>query len=165
MIIEDPDEKADYDEELVLVLDDWIDGTGTNPDQVLENLRETGMKPMEPGGPGVTPTTPLGADGGDVTYPYFVINGRVRTDPQDAGLPCRTTHPASGYQCRIGYRVSRRRARHRPERHRHRRLSGDAHRCEVGHPRHGRARRRHIHGRQVGAAWSPCRRASRATRN
>ena len=82
LIIEDPDEKADYDEELVLVLDDWIDGTGTNPDQVLENLRKKGMKPMEPGGPGVTPTTPLGADGGDVTYPYFVINGRVRTDPQ-----------------------------------------------------------------------------------
>ena len=82
LIIEDPDETADYDEELVLVLDDWIDGTGTNPDQVLENLRKKGMKPMEPGGPGVSPTTPLGADGGDVTYPYFVINGRVPTDPQ-----------------------------------------------------------------------------------
>ena len=81
LIIEDRDEKADYDEELVVVLDDWIDGTGTNPDQVLENLRKNGMKPMEPGGPGVTPTTPLGADGGDVTYPYFVINGRVPTDP------------------------------------------------------------------------------------
>ena len=51
LIIEDPAETADYDEELVLVLDDWIDGTGTNPDQVLENLRKTGMKPMEPGGP------------------------------------------------------------------------------------------------------------------
>lgn len=82
LIIEDPDEKADYDEELVLVLDDWIDGTGTNPDQVLENLRKNGMKPMEPGGPGVSPTTPLGADGGDVTYPHFLINGRVPTDPQ-----------------------------------------------------------------------------------
>ena len=34
------------------MLDDWIDGTGTNPDQVLENLRKNGMKPMEPGGPG-----------------------------------------------------------------------------------------------------------------
>ena len=82
LIIEDPDEKADYDEELVVVLDDWIDGTGTNPDQVLANLRKTGMKPMEPGGPGVSPTTPLGADGGDVTYPYFVINGRVPADPE-----------------------------------------------------------------------------------
>ncbi|HYZ69008.1 MAG TPA: twin-arginine translocation signal domain-containing protein, partial [Mycobacterium sp.] len=26
----DPGEKTDYDDELVLVLDDWIDGTGTN---------------------------------------------------------------------------------------------------------------------------------------
>ena len=46
------------------------------PTQVFENLRKTGMKPMEPGGPAVTPTNPLGKDGGDVTYPYFVINGR-----------------------------------------------------------------------------------------
>jgi FtsP/CotA-like multicopper oxidase with cupredoxin domain len=82
LIIEDPDEKVDYDGELVVVLDDWIDGTGTNPDQVLENLRKTGMKPMEPGGPGMSPTSPLGKDGGDVTYPYFVINGRVSNDPQ-----------------------------------------------------------------------------------
>ena len=77
LIIEDPNERATYDDELVVVLDDWIDGTGTNPDQVLENLRKTGMKPMAPGGPGVTPTSPLGEDGGDVTYPYFFINGRV----------------------------------------------------------------------------------------
>jgi len=82
LIIEDPNEKVDYDDELVVVVDDWIDGTGTNPDQVLENLRKTGMKPMAPGGPGVTPTSPLGEDGGDVTYPYYVINGRVPTDPQ-----------------------------------------------------------------------------------
>ncbi len=84
LIIEDPDEKVDYDDELVVVLDDWIDGTGTNPDQVFENLRKTGMKPMEPGGPGVTPAIPLGRDGGDVTYPYFIINGRVAKDPQVA---------------------------------------------------------------------------------
>ena len=30
----------------------------------------------------MTPTSPLGEDGGDVTYPYFVINGRVPTDPR-----------------------------------------------------------------------------------
>lgn len=81
LIVEDPNEKADYDDELVLVLDDWIDGTGTNPDQVLENLRQKGMKPMAPGGPGVSPTSPLGQDGGDVTYPHFLINGRVPADP------------------------------------------------------------------------------------
>ena len=81
LIVEDPDEKTDYDDELVLVLDDWIDGTRTNPDQVLANLRKTGMKPMVPGGPGVSPTTPLGGDGGDVTYPHFLINGRIPAYP------------------------------------------------------------------------------------
>lgn len=82
LIVEDPDERADYDDELVVVIDDWIDGTGTTPDRVLENLRKTGMKPMAPGGPGVSPSSPLGMDGGDVTYPYFLINGRVPADPQ-----------------------------------------------------------------------------------
>ena len=37
---------------------------------------------MEPGGPGVSPTTPLGADGGDVTYPHYLVNGRIPTDPE-----------------------------------------------------------------------------------
>jgi multicopper oxidase len=87
LIIEDPDDGKDYDDELVVVLDDWIDGTGTTPDQVLENLRKTGMKPMEAGGPMVGPTMPLGMDGGDVTYPYFLINGRSIKDPQVNDYP------------------------------------------------------------------------------
>src|ERR1700757_1955068 len=41
LIIEDPNEHGNYDDELVLVLDDWIDGTGTDPDQVLANLKKT----------------------------------------------------------------------------------------------------------------------------
>ncbi len=82
LIIEDPADGADYDDELTVVVDDWLDGTGTNPDAVLETLRRTGMKKMEPGGPGVTPDTPLGDDGGDVSYPYFVANGRVPADPR-----------------------------------------------------------------------------------
>ena len=43
VIIEDPDDGTDYDDELVVVLDDWIDGTGTTPDQVLELRREKGI--------------------------------------------------------------------------------------------------------------------------
>jgi FtsP/CotA-like multicopper oxidase with cupredoxin domain len=83
LIIEDPEEKADYDHELVVVLDDWIDGTGTTPDQVIEGLRATGMKSMATTpGAGVTTVNPLGDDGGDVTYPYYLINGHVNTDPQ-----------------------------------------------------------------------------------
>lgn len=83
LIIEDPAERVDYDDELVLVLDDWVDGTGRTPDQVFAQLQRTGMAPMGPIGPdaGVTPTSPIGEDGGDVTYPYYLINGRVTTDP------------------------------------------------------------------------------------
>ncbi|HEX2284372.1 MAG TPA: multicopper oxidase family protein [Mycobacterium sp.] len=82
LIIEDPDDGADYDDELVVALDDWIDGTGTTPDQVMENLKKTGMKPMSGSAPPLNPTLPLGEDGGDVTYPYFLINGRTNKDPQ-----------------------------------------------------------------------------------
>lgn len=84
LIIDDPDERTDYDDELIVVLDDWIDGTGTDPDLVLADLQKTGMPSMGDmdAGAGVTPVTPLGADGGDVTYPYYLINGRVTTDPR-----------------------------------------------------------------------------------
>jgi FtsP/CotA-like multicopper oxidase with cupredoxin domain len=87
LIIEDPDDGKDYDDELVVVLDDWIDGTGTTPDQVLANLKKQGMKPMAPGGPMVSPAMPLGMDGGDVTYPYFLVNGKTTKDPQVKDYP------------------------------------------------------------------------------
>ncbi|MGE2691021.1 multicopper oxidase family protein [Mycolicibacterium pulveris] len=83
LVIEDPADGADYDDELVVVLDDWVDGTGRDPDQVLAELRRAGMPAMpELPDAGITPSTPLGDDGGDVTYPYYLINGRVTADPQ-----------------------------------------------------------------------------------
>lgn len=81
LIIEEPVDGADYDAELVVVLDDWIDGTGRTPEQVLADLRRTGMADMGPGA-GVAPSTPMGDDGGDVIYPYYTANGRISTDPQ-----------------------------------------------------------------------------------
>ena len=120
LIIEDPNEGAAYDDELVVVLDDWIDGTGTNPDQVLDNLRKTGMKPMAPGGPGVTPTSPLGEDGGDVTYPHFLINGCSGRRSRDYA------NGLARYQRRLGYGVSRGGARCHDVRHPNRRLRGAA---------------------------------------
>jgi FtsP/CotA-like multicopper oxidase with cupredoxin domain len=39
LIVEDPAEPGAYDDEWTVVLDDWIDGTGTTPDQVLAALR------------------------------------------------------------------------------------------------------------------------------
>lgn len=99
LIIEDPEDGKDYDLEAVVVLDDWLDGVdGRDPDKELEQLRAKGMSGMDMGGGGMehggmsmggtstmqTPTdpnAPLGSDAGDVTYPYYLINGRLGTDP------------------------------------------------------------------------------------
>ena len=106
-----------YDHDWTVVLDDWIDGTGYTPDQVLAALR-SGMggmgsasasrSPAMSGMPGMsmTPVSPstagtgstgsggsgpllsgaasalLGGDAGDVRYPYYLINGRIRTAPR-----------------------------------------------------------------------------------
>lgn len=82
LIVEDSDDGAGYDDEWVLVVDDWIDGTGTpatTPDRVLAGLRANGMAAM--GGMDemspASPTAPLGSDTGDVVYPYYLINGRL----------------------------------------------------------------------------------------
>ncbi|MFX4287729.1 multicopper oxidase family protein [Janibacter sp. G349] len=92
LIIDDPNEPGDYDTEWVLVLDDWIDGTGTTPKQVLEKLlandsRSGGMGGMDHGEMGgmnqgaMDEAEPWG-DAGDVAYPYFLINGRPPADPE-----------------------------------------------------------------------------------
>ncbi len=97
MIIDDPRERGDYDEEWVLVLDDWIDGTGTTPDDVLKKLigdggasSSGGMGGMDHGsmsgmdhgsmGGGGAGAAPWG-DAGDVQYPMFLINGKAPSDP------------------------------------------------------------------------------------
>jgi multicopper oxidase len=120
LIVEDPSEPAPYDYDWTVVLDDWIDGTGYTPDQVLADLRQgmAGMStpsaspsPMMSGiggmngmssSPSASPmpgmgssgssgsspmlsgaTSPLlGGDAGDVRYPYYLINGRIRTAPR-----------------------------------------------------------------------------------
>lgn len=87
LIIEDPAERGGYDLEWVMVLDDWIDGTGRTPDDVLADLAAAkgkgsgGMGGMSMGDP------PFG-DAGDVPYPHFLINGRVPSAPDVlAGKP------------------------------------------------------------------------------
>ena len=111
LIVEDPAEPADYDHDWTVVLDDWIDGTGYTPDQVLDALRNgMGRMSMAAASPSPTPmmssmggmdgpspvlsgarSTLLGGDAGDVRYPWYLINGRVRTAP--GPLP---PAPASG---------------------------------------------------------------------
>lgn len=88
LIVEDPAEPGAYDEEWTVVLDDWIDGTGTTPDQVLTRLRK-GMHGMNGMGGmdmdvmlmGATSRL-LGGDAGDVKYPHYLVNGRLPAAPR-----------------------------------------------------------------------------------
>ncbi|UFU15965.1 multicopper oxidase family protein (plasmid) [Curtobacterium sp. C1] len=114
LIVDDPHEPMQYDDEWVIVLDDWLDGVTTTPDTVVKELQKSGMGGM--GGMGgmsgmsgmggmsgmsgmsgdsgsSAPTRKgnllsgtnsdlLGGDTGDVYYPYYLINGHPKQDPQ-----------------------------------------------------------------------------------
>ncbi|MER5714051.1 multicopper oxidase family protein [Streptomyces sp. NPDC002132] len=101
LIVEDPKEPLAYDQEWVLVLDDWVDGVAGTPDDVYAELRR-GMSGMHMGSPdagdGTRPPSSgagmptrlmprsrsplLGGRAGDVEYPHHLINGRVPADPE-----------------------------------------------------------------------------------
>ena len=93
LIVEDPAEPGGYDDELVVVFDDWVDGTGRDPDQVLADLKANGMGGMGGMGGGMEVmdgmhgmqmprSEVLGGDAGDVSYPYCVANGRLSAAAQ-----------------------------------------------------------------------------------
>jgi FtsP/CotA-like multicopper oxidase with cupredoxin domain len=89
VIIDDPDEPGRYDAEWIVLLDDWTSGVGTSPAEIFKGLRSMGgmghmpgmggmgAMPGIPGVGGVGPSDLLGGDAGDVSYPYYVINGRI----------------------------------------------------------------------------------------
>lgn len=82
LIVEDPGDGTEYDAELVIMLDNWLDGIDTDPDSVLRELKRNGMPGMDhgemPGGMGGMPKSELlGGDAGDVTYPHVIANARL----------------------------------------------------------------------------------------
>ena len=107
LIVEDPKETLAYDDEWVVLLDDWVDGVTGTPDEVFAELRQGmgGMEGHDMGdmggmdmGDSPSPSASsggmsmrfmlmgaeselLGGDAGDVKYPHHLINGRVATDP------------------------------------------------------------------------------------
>ncbi|MGW2959749.1 multicopper oxidase family protein [Streptomyces sp. NPDC001220] len=129
-IVDDPKEPLAYDKEWVVVLDDWVDDIdGSNPEQVLDQLKPGGSMAMHMGmgmGPGPGSPSPrrsagtspapsksktktktrtgpdrvlrdshssmLHGEGGNVAYPHYLANGRLRTDP-------------SVFRCRPGDRI------------------------------------------------------------
>jgi FtsP/CotA-like multicopper oxidase with cupredoxin domain len=99
LVVDDPAEPGDYDDEWIVVLDDWLDGIDTTPDAALEELRSSpgnamggmdhsnmgGMHGM--GGEGELQSPILGG-AGDISYPYYLINGRTTSAPHSwAGRP------------------------------------------------------------------------------
>ncbi|MER5628337.1 multicopper oxidase family protein [Streptosporangium sp. NPDC002544] len=103
LIVEDPREPLGYDEEWVVVLDDWLDGVTGTPDEVLAELSggmsmDMGMdhgdmsgmpSSSAPSSSGMSKhmlmgamSPLLGGDAGDVRYPHFLINGRLPGAPE-----------------------------------------------------------------------------------
>ncbi|MFG2967345.1 MULTISPECIES: multicopper oxidase family protein [unclassified Streptomyces] len=115
-VVDDPREPLSYDKEWILVLDDWVDGIdGSNPEQVIQQLKPGGSMGMDMGGMGMGPgrgspsphgskhasmapskskaalgpdrvlrdshSSMLHGEGGNVAYPHYLANGRLRTDP------------------------------------------------------------------------------------
>ncbi|SBT42695.1 multicopper oxidase family protein [Micromonospora auratinigra] len=85
LVVDDPHEPGDHDLEWIVVLDDWLDGTGRTPDEVLAGLRSMGgrmdgMSGMTMGGMEMF-RSPLLGGAGDVSYPYHLVNGRVPDAP------------------------------------------------------------------------------------
>ncbi|EME58585.1 multicopper oxidase family protein [Amycolatopsis decaplanina] len=81
LILDDPDEPGRYDTEWVVVLDDWIDGTGSTPDDIFAALRRSAGHRMSMHGTDDAGDRSLGGHAGDVTHPYHLINGRIPTAP------------------------------------------------------------------------------------
>ncbi|AOX44903.1 multicopper oxidase family protein [Microbacterium sp. BH-3-3-3] len=89
LIIDDPAEPGNYDDEWVIVLDDWLDGVTATPDDVFTDL-SAGMGGMSGMGDmfmrigntlmGATSAL-LAGDAGDVYYPLYLVNGKPPADP------------------------------------------------------------------------------------
>ena len=81
-IVDDPGERGGYDKEWVLILDDWTQGVGRDPQQIFDELVAAGRQGdggMMHGGMG---RPGMGMDGGDVAYPMFLVNGRPPADAE-----------------------------------------------------------------------------------
>ncbi|MBA2560251.1 MAG: multicopper oxidase family protein [Propionibacteriales bacterium] len=87
LVVDDPSEPGGYDDEWVVVLDDWVDGTGRSPDDMLKQLQAVtgsssdGMGGMDMGGMGSEMQSPILGGAGDISYPHYLVNGRTPQAP------------------------------------------------------------------------------------
>lgn len=86
LIVEDPNDPIASDVDVTLMLDDWLDGYGRTPEQVLDELQGSGSSPHDMSNMGGNDTSMSGmgsmmnAFAGDVIYPLHVINGRAPSE-------------------------------------------------------------------------------------
>lgn len=93
VIVDDPAEPSRYDAEWIVVVDDWSDGIARSPRQIFNDLRRPPPDPNGdmPGmggmpGPRASRASALpGGDAGDVSYPLYLINGRIPASPSTFG--------------------------------------------------------------------------------
>ena len=96
LLVDDPNDSGRYDADWTVVLDDWVDGTGRTPDDILAGFIATdsgtggmgdmgdmqGMGGGGTAGMGETMRSPVLGGAGDIAYPHYVANGRVPAAPQ-----------------------------------------------------------------------------------
>jgi FtsP/CotA-like multicopper oxidase with cupredoxin domain len=78
VIIDDPAEPGRYDAEWIVILDDWTAGVGKSPQEIYDNLHSMGQKGIMTG---LGHSDLLSGDAGNVSYPYYLVNGRIPTAP------------------------------------------------------------------------------------
>jgi FtsP/CotA-like multicopper oxidase with cupredoxin domain len=83
LLVDDRADPGGYDVEWTVVLDDWVDGTGRTPEQVLKGLTDGSGADMHGSMGGVAEgiQSPLLGVGGHVAYPHYLANGRVPAAP------------------------------------------------------------------------------------
>jgi multicopper oxidase len=79
LIVEDPDEPLSYDDEWVILLDDWLDGVTGTPDEAYAELTSGrgGKFTLHQ-----STSRLMRGHSGDVNHPYHLLNGRVRAAPR-----------------------------------------------------------------------------------
>lgn len=86
LIVEDPADAGSYDREYTVVLDDWTDGLGQSPEQMLDDLRAgRGAHAAHQAGGGGPRSDLLDSAGGDVSYALYLLNGRRPSVPVEFG--------------------------------------------------------------------------------
>ncbi|TQE19232.1 multicopper oxidase family protein [Streptomyces ipomoeae] len=84
LIVEDPKEPLSYDDEWVVVLDDWVDGVTGTPDEVLAELRK-GMGGMDMGDDSGSGGGHGGHDMGDMEGMDMGEDSASPSDPPSSG--------------------------------------------------------------------------------